>query len=303
MLNKNRIKIVVEKTKLFSFPFLASFILLLSINKIIKAELNNIIQISEQDFTYINFANNSNGDMIIQLDSQLGSQKRMFYGLKKKGEYYFEKNGVPTPLYSINSEKIKNRSETFFITVKEDGIKKEYLMSVSMDEHNCELYDFENDNIISKKSSEFLEHKMASIRETSIAFTLEGDNYIFFPYITDKKVIIETFLFNSKNIKNDVQNIKTYSSGLKKTGNSIYCYKCSLVDIFICFYFDIESSKGKYYILVLEQELKKLALESFTTEKADINSFYKCINLKNNVGIFIYYEKYQNKYFPFLKAK
>ena len=72
-------------------------------NEIIKTQLiTNIIWIGDKDFRYINFANYSNGDMIIETTSYPGNSKRMFYGLKNNGEYLFQKEGKLTLYYSMN---------------------------------------------------------------------------------------------------------------------------------------------------------------------------------------------------------
>ena len=51
-------------------------------NEIIKTQwLNNIIRIGDKNFRYVNFANYSNGDLIVETTSCPGSSKRMFYGI------------------------------------------------------------------------------------------------------------------------------------------------------------------------------------------------------------------------------
>ena len=62
-------------------------------NKIIKTQwLNNIIKIGDKNFRYVNFANYSNGDMIVETTSCPGSSKRMFYGIKSNGRALFTNN-------------------------------------------------------------------------------------------------------------------------------------------------------------------------------------------------------------------
>ena len=60
---------------------------------IIKTQwLTNIIWIGEQNSRFINFANYSNGDMVIETSSEPGNNKRFFYGLKVNGNYLFEED-------------------------------------------------------------------------------------------------------------------------------------------------------------------------------------------------------------------
>ena len=55
-------------------------------NEIIKIQwITNIIQIGDLNFRYVNFANFSNGDMIVESSVNPGSLLRMFFGLKSNG--------------------------------------------------------------------------------------------------------------------------------------------------------------------------------------------------------------------------
>ena len=49
----------------------------------------NLILIGDKNFTYVNLANYSNGDLIVETTSMPGSSKRMFYGIKKDGREFF----------------------------------------------------------------------------------------------------------------------------------------------------------------------------------------------------------------------
>ena len=60
-------------------------------NDIIKTQwLNNIILIKEEKLKYTNFFLNSNGDLIYATHPFPCYSKRIFFGLKKNGRYYFE---------------------------------------------------------------------------------------------------------------------------------------------------------------------------------------------------------------------
>ena len=59
--------------------------------KIIKTQwFNNIIRIGDKDFRYVNFANYSNGDIIVETTSCPGNSKRMLYGIKSNGRPYYK---------------------------------------------------------------------------------------------------------------------------------------------------------------------------------------------------------------------
>ena len=62
-------------------------------NTLIKTQFpNKIIIIGEEKFRYINFLTLSNGDMIIETSPYPANNKRIFYGLKSNGRYFFKKN-------------------------------------------------------------------------------------------------------------------------------------------------------------------------------------------------------------------
>ena len=61
-------------------------------NDIIKTQwITNIISIGEENSRFINFANFSNGTMIIEVSSDPGNNKRIFFGINSDGSYLFPK--------------------------------------------------------------------------------------------------------------------------------------------------------------------------------------------------------------------
>ena len=64
---------------------------IISNSKIKTQWLNNIIEIGDLNFRYINFASYQNQDMVVQTTSYPSSTKRMFYGLKKNGRIFKKK--------------------------------------------------------------------------------------------------------------------------------------------------------------------------------------------------------------------
>ena len=146
------------------------FIFIIKIESILSLDndFTNIIYIGDKNFRYINFADYSNGDMIIETTSFPESTKRLFYGLKQNGEYLFIKDGKSTPYYSMEGRKKKYESEIFIIKINKEEEEqeqenniyynyKEYLISISFKEQDTELYDFENNKTIIIKTSDLLE--------------------------------------------------------------------------------------------------------------------------------------------------
>ena len=75
-------------------------------NNIIETQwLNNIIFIKEENFKYLNFIINSNGDLIYESYPFPCNSKRIFYGIKNNGRYYFKTgdNQEETPFFYLNA--------------------------------------------------------------------------------------------------------------------------------------------------------------------------------------------------------
>ena len=112
---------------------------------IIKTQwFNNIIRIGDKDFRYVNFANYSNGDMIVETTSCQGNSKRMFYGMQSNGRpfyKYLEKEEY-TYHFSIevkkeqtgNKDKYRYEAKIFIATINNRSQNgNEYLISISKD--------------------------------------------------------------------------------------------------------------------------------------------------------------------------
>ena len=104
-------------------------------NSIIKTQFpNNLIIFGDFSFRYLNFLQFSNGDMILETSPypiDPSNNKRIFYGLKNNGRYYFKTNdsNEETPFYNItidNEEECKFESGNSIIII--DG--KEYFLSI-----------------------------------------------------------------------------------------------------------------------------------------------------------------------------
>ena len=87
-----------------------SYYCIINNNKIKTQWLNNIIDFGEFYFRYINFVTYTNGDMVIETTACPGnSGKRIFFGLKKNGRYFFNNKTEETPFYLFIAE-IENES-------------------------------------------------------------------------------------------------------------------------------------------------------------------------------------------------
>ena len=297
-------------------------------NQIIKTQwISNIIWIGEDDFRYINFANYSNGDMIIETSSCPGNSKRIFYGLKQNGEYFFEKDGQITPFYSINvKEQLDNtnnsryESENFIIKLKVEGIQKEYLVSMGKSSQYCELYDFDLNDIYQKKSSEILGNQMISSREVANNLLIDNDNYIIFCSLLTSS---DKYIFNVKKLKFDSNKIETgiivekeFNYEMQNSNSISYSTSCFITNAkyIICMmtyreciittklWTTTTTYYPKFIIYAFDKDLNKLKEKSYDLKDFYQSSFSKCIHLRNNLGVFAYYDLNEdnNIVFPYI---
>ena len=121
-------------------------------NTIIKTQFpNKIIIIGEEKFRYINFVTLSNGDMIIETSPFPANNKRIFYGLKNNGRYYFYNRNrkEETPFkYLIADEMEEYKYESGNSIIINNG--KEYIVNIGRLSSYTELFDFDNNKIISE---------------------------------------------------------------------------------------------------------------------------------------------------------
>ena len=137
-------------------------------NEIIKTQwLTNIILIGEENSRFINFNNFSNGTMIIEVSSDSISNKRIFFGLQTNGSYLFGKeNTHQFTMTASNSNNKRHYPENLCVTIKEDSLSKEYIVSIANEEQYIELYDFDNNYIYEIKSKDKFGNQILSIRNS-----------------------------------------------------------------------------------------------------------------------------------------
>ena len=117
-------------------------------NDITKTQwLSSIIRFDDI-YRFGSFAINSKGDMIVEFSVEHDtSGKRLFYGLKQDGNYFFKNSDgseTPTKISSINDSSYRCESKHFFISLNNIEDINEYLISVSIYYGNVELFDFES---------------------------------------------------------------------------------------------------------------------------------------------------------------
>ena len=285
----------------------------------------NIILIGDKDFSFVNLANYSNGDLVVETTSLPGSSKRMFYGLKKNGREFFYDNDTnrKTYYYSLEAkEQIGNDknqrldAEIFIATINEGENKgKEYLVSIGNNNSYTELYDFEYDKIYQNQTSTFLSRQMNNIRGTVINYQLNNINYVLFGYINsyEHNFYLNKLKFNEIDIGTSNPNLN-YFNNSNIVGKTLSCFMTDLKYI-MCFYvnstnynytYDYDYYYYYYYnysrnynynyyignIKVIQniEDYKNLS-EIKGTYIIDMyiadSIFFKAIHYKEEVGIFI----------------
>ena len=285
-------------------------------NEIIKIQwLTNIIKIGDLNFRYINFANYSNGDMIIETTSYPPSSLRMFFGLKTNGLPFFGETNhfsITVKDQPDNTDKSRCEAENFIATINDGRQKgKEYLVSIPKNTKYAELFNFEENDINKiikqKKATEVLGNEMINFRGSAINYMLDDKYYILFAFksnLDEGSLILKRFLFNGPDFGPALKK-ETYQKTVN-LGNSLSCFVTDLKYI-ICSYINstettikigriTNKKKTNYFCqLVLDKDFndKNLTIYNYNVN-SDPNSFVKGIHLKNEVGVFIYYNNLQS---------
>jgi hypothetical protein len=123
-------------------------------NSIIRNQwLNNIITVGKTNSTYINFAQYSNGDLVILSEDDIGTDNRYFFGIKNNGRPFFtDLNGNETLYYYTKTQSCDSTDtdrEVSVVTI--NSTKEEYIINLQKKQNYFELFDFKNSITYKKK--------------------------------------------------------------------------------------------------------------------------------------------------------
>jgi len=223
-------------------------------NTIIKTQFpNEIIIIGEEQFRYINFLTLSNGDMIIETSPFPTNNKRIFFGLKKNGRYYFNKTNGKEKIYFkslIIDEETEYKYESANSIIINQG--KEYFVSIERLSSYTELFDFDNDKIISKKSKELIGYESKNLRPNLINIDKKKNTFIFscisdIGNITYGIIMKFNLDFSSNNLafSDNIQSTIEYGFGEISS-----CFITEANKLIICFYGYNKNWEVSFIILV-----------------------------------------------------
>ena len=222
----------------------------------------------------------------------------MFYGLKSDGRPFFinKTNNKETPFYSkIMAGEDNKMTETTSSVIKlidNENNEKEYFLSLSKWSGHAELFDFENDESYAKTIADFtLLTNIKSIRHSF--FHLNSENKYFFGFVSYHNGENRTYLQkHSFNRLNQFETTNSYSyEGTNEYGTFGYeasCYQTSSQLIY-CFSLDKVDNELYYYINKYESDFSNNVNQRIKSTINDERTFYKCIHLKDEVGVFVYY--------------
>lgn len=157
-------------------------------NTIMKTQwLNNIIFLGEENFTYINFANYSNGDMIIEATSSRSSNIIIAYGLNNEGAPFFKQNNFYKS-FEINNNKYNQGRllvDIFIETIND----VQYLVNIEQGDFYTRIYDLKNNREISKVfTKNFLKYKTKNNLGFSTNYILENKDIVLFFFMIQIKM-------------------------------------------------------------------------------------------------------------------
>jgi hypothetical protein len=262
--------------------------------------INNIIYLGGENFRYNHFSLNSKGDMIIDTTAFPGNNERRFFGLKKNGRpYFYDENNIETPYRSLfvsglentNQQKVEGESSFIIISNKNNSVIEEYLLSFSKEDNYVELYDFENNQIITKKSNEYFGKNIVSnICSFFKAESRIDDKYNYYiGYIYNDnnnfKFYIQRNYFTSKNITIDYHK-DTGSSKTTINKTIASCFETKSYKI-VCFYYN----NYRYTISAINESFVNTShsYTQFLDPSSKYDLFFKAIHLKGEIGAFIYF--------------
>ena len=285
-------------------------------NSIIKTQwLTNIIKIGDLNFRYVNLVTFSTGDMIVETTSYPKNITRKFFGLQPNGLPYFGE----TNHYSIDAtepagkDRERYEAEVFIGIINEGENKdKEYLASIPKSNQYAELFDFSSNKMHQKLTTEIFGSEIGNYRGGIVNYKLVNNQYYVLAFKTTLSNT-DTFVFKRFKIKGlgfgpkqgfEVDKTTQFTINV---GTSISCF-VSDSQIIICSYYLVNKYDYMYTTYcnffahnALDLHLQELNTTTYGSTTGacypytssyyndNPNSFTKCIHLKEDVGVFVYY--------------
>ena len=283
-------------------------------NTIIKIQwLNNIIMIGGLSYRYINFGTYSNGDMVVETTCYPAKSQRYFYGLKKNGRPFFTNKTTQdeTPYNLIETKEFSYsgglyEAESIIIKSSEDGDGngKEYFLNIGKLDCSVELYDLEKNTFYYKSLKKFTTYEyIKTFRHTIFSFPAGNNKYLYFIGFTSDKnywwdvnvtVHFQKHIFNSINDFENTESVYDSAPILLKGCGTIMSSFLTEKGLIIVFFLTKSDNNIYYNIRKYEADFSNPVEFKFQSYIDNDKIFFKCIHLKEEVGIFVYYKSIDN---------
>ena len=247
----------------------------------------NIFTFNSKNYRAGHSAFNSNGDMIIEYSYQ---NERLFFGLKKNGKPYFKENGIDsfTKTLTIGNDANLNPryySRNVFVSLNSTNDNNDYLFSLgtytsSTSETVTELYDIENNNIITKDTMKFLGNRLYSY--TFSLYEIGNTKQYLIAYSSGSSSFINILSFSDFSLDNAI--INTIEEG-RATTNSRVINSFRMNDNIVLLYL-----YGNMFIKIniYDLNLNLIAREIKINNVGDMTEiFCKGLHLKDNLMAFM----------------
>ena len=273
----------------------------------IKSQIiDNIIRLAPNPYRYNHISFNSEGDMVIDIESYPLENNRKFYGIKKNGrEFFTDSNGIKTYFHSMELYLTgRVEGESCFIKVQSTDSKifgKELLFGVSKSESNTykiEIYNLSDSSVINYMTNNYFDELITNVFSlipdplnneaqfnyfiTYVATPDKGKNY----YLYTKKLSV----FINSNTNKGI-NLELLDNVDAITQKIISCFFTDNY-FYICFYTK-KDSKLTIWVYDPLKDTEK-GNEIFTFKEKYERRFYKGIHLKGEIGFFAYFKDQGN---------
>ena len=277
-------------------------------NDIIKTQwLNNFIDFKEYRYRFTSLLTNEDGDLILFSSPEELNGQRLIFRIKKNGKPYY-KNNNNEEIFSKNkivldgdyNGALRYESQVFLIKVNNDNYdeNKQFLVSISLYYGFMEIYDIDDNDIPFSIVSvrDFGDYIIYSTKGSVIE--LDNKEYLYFfagqSYKDNQyRYVLKKYKFFDINLNKENINEKCIIEDKKLINIGFSRIQCAFKteqNQIILFYVNIHHD---FVIEVLHQNYTTLYqkyLGKPDNYNFDENSvFLKGINLKENIGIFLYY--------------
>ena len=253
--------------------------------------LNNIIDFGVANCNYTKSASFSNSDIVF-----FSAAKNIpyFYGIKKNGRALFIENGNETYNYSLkkNSNDLIDYETGEMLVIKMGTDGTEYLLNIGKGNQYTELYDFIGKRIFYKSTKDaFSNYEIYSIRGS--LFNLKDSNIFIYGCIAkyqnqNKLTIFQLILDKKEKLESLTPLIhRIFNNTYSADGNSVSCFYFE--NKYVCLYISSLWNK-RFAIVCLDANLNKVvSYFDYTVSYMTKNVFFKCIHLKADQGLFIFF--------------